>query len=127
MNQDSSTDSGFGPPLSSPAAVSGSISRLLGGDEWKSQEIGEIGKVVETSSFYALQLLKEAVEVSLKLSPSSDQRNGLFNSVLVEALVQAVGENQEGREQSEDASCLNARDFKRAGDLLKAKLKEKSE
>jgi len=68
------------------------ISKLLGGDAWMSQRIGQLG-TIQTKNDSSLRKLEDAFNASL-VSQSVVEDTGLFNSALIEALVRAFHERQ---------------------------------
>jgi len=89
------------------------ISKLLGGDAWKSQPIAKLG-TIQSKSYQPLNKLEVAVKASIA-SQSVIEGAGLFNSNLVKALVRAFHERQS---TGPSAFFLRSDDYQRAAELL---------
>lgn len=103
-----------------------SISKLLGGDQWKTQAIGQIG-IIKTRSEDYLQVLRKLVKTSLELPQVSEQDAGLFNSDLVEALIRAYHQRITSPEKHGEkiyTNRLSVSDYERATELLRGKINQ---
>lgn len=112
---------------SNAAATARSISKLLGGDGWKIQSIGELGPI-QTKGGDALRALLRAVKTSLEIPQlSKSEAGGLFNSDLIEALTRAYHQRISNPKSHGDKMFTNTvglSDYERANVLLKGKIED---
>lgn len=109
--------------------VATSVSKLLGGDQWKTQSIGQIGTIKSRGHDSLLALLR-LVKTSLEIPQVSEQDAGLFNSDLVEALKRAYHQRiNDPREPGDRRSVdsLGLSDYERANELLRGKVNQDGE
>lgn len=126
------------PPASNPrsnleslspqaAGTAKSISKLLGGDAWKTQSIGQLG-LIQTKAASSLQALKRAVKTSLQIPQVATVEAGLFNTDLVEALTRAYHQRMDrNSKKHRDGSFhqdLITPDYEQANELLKGKIEQ---
>ena len=115
---------------SSAAQVARTISKLLGGEGWKSQSIGKLGPI-QTRGHSQLAGLVRLVKTSLETPqlPKSD-RNGVFNSDLIEGLTRAYHQRTSGclgKSGDKYFWNLGLSDYERANELLKGKIEGNGE
>lgn len=105
------------------------ISKLLGGEAWKTQPIGSFG-FIQTKSPKRLQALQRVVKTSLQIHQVATVEAGFFNSDLVEALTRAHHQRLTDPKNPGDrlfTDRLSSSDYERAKELLKDKIEENGE
>ena len=108
------------------ATAARTISRLLGGDAWKSQSIGNFG-MVQTESEKKLQSLVRLVKTSFQIPQVANSEAGSFNSDLVEALIRSYHQRISIPKKRQDKSFINIlilSDYERANELLRGKINQ---
>lgn len=121
--------SNLGNLSSKAAATARSISKLLGGEGWKSQSIGKLG-LINTQSSPGLQALQRAIKRSIQIPQVAPSEAGSFNSDLVEAFIRAYHQRVSSssmKRGERDFLCLIISDYEQANELLKGKIEQDGE
>lgn len=111
------------------AAAARTISKLLGGETWKSQSIEKLG-MVQSRSHQSLRALHGAVQTSLQIPQVATAEAGSFNSELVEALTSAYSlriSNPKKHAGGDYLKNLSLLDYEKANELLKGKIRQDGE